>query len=583
MSRSATVSFLLQLLKESFSLLSKKQKIRFFIGCFILVLGCLLSAVVQVIFRHLVDDVIISENNIIFTSFAFLIALYSICWTINQISNIASWLINEPVLAEVSQYIILKMYAHTVQVPYDFFLTKDARSLNIYFETVFQACSSILSNLIIHIIPSLLEMTIIFIFFIHIYPIWYGLFLLLLLLVFFYFTYVSIKESKHLDAAYYGYLEKFQSLLLESINQIMMIKTYCTYEFETERIKKILNSFFIVAKKRIWQLDQAQGAQIVACGITLLLLSFLSGLAVMHNKISTGDFVMINNYFIQFTIPITFLGYIFADVYRHFILLKKSIFIFKLPTESQEKRIIDIVDFIPHIIFDAVDFTINKKKILKSVSFEIKPGEKVAIVGISGSGKSTCLKLIMQLYEPDSGIIFMSGVMSSSISRKTISDNIGIVLQESYLFQGSIADNIRYGKKNISDQKIIDVLKKVKLYEKVKSLSHFIDTDTATLDFSGGEKQRIAIARALLREPKLFLFDEITASLDTKTEHEIQEYLHEILENKTAIFITHRLSFAKEATKIIVMKKGSIASIGTHFDLIKRCPEYQLLNEECTF
>lgn len=580
MSRSATLAFLSVLLKESFLALSKKHKIRFLCGFLILFFGCVLSAVVQILFRYLVDSVIIGDNNVFSLSIVFLISAYSVSWTINQIANIIAWLIAEPVLAEISQSIILKMFAHMLQVPYDFFLTKDARSVNTYFETVFLASSNILSNLIIYIIPSLLEMMIIFLFFIKIYPFWYGLFLLFLLFIFFYLTYHSIKDSKKLDLLYYAHLEKFHGLLIESISQIMLIKVYCANKFELDKIKTVLNSFFHVAKKRIWHLDRAQAFQIIASGTVLLLLSMLSGYAVFAREITPGDFVMINNYFIQFSIPITFLGYIFADVYRQFILLKKSIFIFKLPIEHVNKTSSVIINFVPRLIFESVSFSIEGKNILENISFSIEPGEKVAIIGLSGSGKSTCLKLIMQLYHDYKGTIKISDTDMKDLSSIDISRHVGIVLQQSFLFQGTIADNIRYGNKQILDEDVTAVLKKVKLYDRIKSLPEGIFSDILGIDFSGGEKQRIAIARALVRNPEIFLFDEITSSLDKQTEKEIQEYLFSILEGKTAVFVTHRLLFASTADKIIVMKKGKIISVGTHEELLKKCFEYQTLCEE---
>ncbi len=290
---------------------------------------------------------------------------------------------------------------------------------------------------------------------------------------------------------------------------------------------------------------------------------------------------MINNYFIQFTIPITFLGFIFAEIYREFILLKKSIFIFGLPIDQEEEsKKTELINFIPSVSFENVSLSFENKKILDSISFTINPYEKVAIIGTSGSGKSTCLNLITELYSGYQGNIFISGENIKNISRKNISAHIGIVLQQSFLFQGSIAENIRYGEKDISEEKIIEVLKKVKLYNKIKTLQEGINESIEGIDFSGGEKQRIAIARALVRNPDIFLFDEITASLDTTTEKEIQAYIYDLIAEKTAIFVTHRLSFATLADKIILMKKGKIIGIGSHKELIENVNEYKIFYKE---
>jgi ATP-binding cassette subfamily B protein len=579
MSRAHTVKFLMQLSIESYKTLSKKYKIRLFLGCMIVIIGCSLSAGVQLIFKEIVDS-FIGEGQAVWLPIYFFIAAYSTSWTINQVSNIVGWLITEPVIAEISKYVIYKMFHHLLHLPYQFFLTKDAHSIHTYFETVFRSSSSILSNLFIYIIPSLLEMIIIFIFFIKLYSLFFGFFLIILLFIFFWLTYRSIEASKSFDASYYGQLEKFHALLIESIDQIILIKTYHAFIFQKEKMRKIMNCFFIVAKHRMWHLDKAQALQVIASGITLFLITLLSGYHTFKGKMSTGDFIMINNYFIQFTIPITFLGFIFADIYREFILLKKSIFIFSLPIEiNKEKKTKPLINFSPSIRFENVSVSFHDKNILESVSFTIQPYEKVAIVGASGSGKSTCLKLITELYTNYQGDIFISDTNIKELSREDIATHIGIVLQQSFLFQGSIAENICYGEKNISEEKIIEVLKKVRLYDKIKLLENGIHELIEGIDFSGGEKQRIAIARALVRNPEIFLFDEITASLDGTTEKEIQKYIYDLISDKTAIFVTHRLSFAMEADKIIVIKKGKIVGIGSHDELIKNVDEYKKLYE----
>lgn len=580
MSRATTLRFLAKLSLESYKALSKKYKLRLFLGFIVLILGCSLSAGVQLIFKQIVDSFIGEEQSLLFPIF-FFVGAYSTSWTINQVSNIVGWLLAEPVIAEISKYMIYKMFNHLLLLPYQFFLTKEALSIHTYFETVFRSSSAILSNLFIYIIPSLLEMIIIFIFFIKLYSFFLGLFLLILIFIFFFLTYKSIQESKVFDTAYYGQLEKFHSLLIESIDQIILIKTYHAFSFQKEKIKKIMHSFFSIAKNRMWHLDKAQALQIVFCGIALFLITILSAYYTFKGKITTGDFIMINNYFIQFTIPITFLGFIFAEIYREFILLKKSIFIFGLAIDKEEEsKKNELINFTPSISFENVSLSFENKKILDSISFTINPYEKVAIIGTSGSGKSTCLKLITELYTRYQGNIFISGENIKNISRKNISDHIGIVLQQSFLFQGSIAENIRYGEKNISEEKIIEVLKKVKLYDKIKTLQEGINESIEGIDFSGGEKQRIAIARALVRNPDIFLFDEITASLDATTEKEIQTYIYDLIAEKTAVFVTHNLSFATLADKIILMKKGKIIGIGSHKELIENVYEYKIFHKE---
>lgn len=568
---------------NAFLELKQKEKYKFFIGFAVLFVGCMLSALVQVIFRKIVNTITINDADIWYVGMIFLFIIYSLLWTINQISNIIAWLVVQPVLANLSQNILLKMFLHTLHIEYCFFLTKDSKAINSYFETIFNTIYQILSHLIIHIVPSLIEMTIVFIFFFYVYGYFYSFILFFLLLVFFYFTYNSIVNSKQLDTLYYDYLDKFYRHILQSISQIEVIKTYGGYDFEYEKMKLILNDFFSVSIKRTYQLDKAQAYQIITCGITLLIISILTFFAMVNKKISVGDFVILNNYFIQFTIPITVLGYIFAELYKNFILLKKSFSILNKKKDIESLVFLFNKKFIPSIVFQDIVLQFDdERKVLDRVSFQLNPKEKIAIIGSSGSGKSSCLKLIMKLYSLQKGNIFISGQNIQSISNQELYKYITIVPQQSYIFAGSIRDNICYNQKNITDDEIMLILKKIKLYDKINSLEHKLDTLLENIDFSGGEKQRISIARALVRDPQIFLFDEITASLDTKIEAEIKEYLDEILIDKTAIYVTHRLLFARDADKIILLKDGKIKAIGKHDDLIVNSIEYQkLYNEQC--
>jgi ABC-type multidrug transport system fused ATPase/permease subunit len=565
-----------------FSSLTKLEKYRFYFGFLVLFGGCLLSALVQILFKNVINILTAEVNSIWYIGCLALLVTYSVFWTINQISNIITWLILQPLLAKISEHILLKLFLHMLHIDYYFFLTKEAKYINSYFETIYNTMSQILSHLIIHIIPSLIEMFIVFILFFYIYGYFYSGILILLLLLFFYFTYNSIMNSRKLDVQYYTHIDKFHMHIYQSVAQIEVIKTYGAYDFEYNKMKLLLTDFFGIAIKRTLQLDRAQAFQIIACGFILLLLSVFSFFSLFYNKISLGDFVMLNNYFIQFTIPITFLGYIFAELYKNFILLKKSFLVLDKKEDQESNLILFRHKFISRIVFENVSLSFDDKKVLNNVSFEIKEKQKVAIVGGSGSGKSSCLKLLMKLYKANTGNIFISDQNIANVASQELYHYMTIVSQNNYIFGGTVRENICYNTTGVSDDTIIDLLKKLRLYEKIQSLEKGLDTRLENIDFSGGEKQRIGIARALVRDPAIFLFDEITAALDTQTETDIKNYLDELLINKTAIFVTHRLLFAKKADMIIVLKQGKIKAQGAHDELMEKSIDYQkLYQDEC--
>lgn len=568
------------LFSESISSLIPNNKKRLYISILILFVGSFLSAIVQIIFKNVLNQLATDEISL---SMIFILLLfgYSAVWVMNQISNIITWLCIGPVLVNISNKIMLYLFQHALHIEYSTFINNDTKNISNYFETIFNTISNIFSHLIIHVFPALIEMLVTFILFFYLYGFIYSFLLVVLLILFFYFTYVSIMNSKELDNRYYIELDQFHVHLMQSIMHIEIIKTYYSYDFEYQKMELTLKKFFNIAQKRNIQLDKAQAYQIITCGIVLFILATMSYLALISKKILLGDFVLINNYFLQFTIPITFLGYIFSELYKNIILLHKSFQILNFPLEKKGQATkFFAYAFSPSIVFHEVSFFVNDKVVIQNVSFTVQPKEKIAIVGTSGSGKSTLLKLLMNLYHPTSGHILLSNINISEISSEELYDYMTMVSQNSYTFFGTIADNIRYNKKNISDRQIIEALKKLKLYDIVKKYEKGIDTLIEDINLSGGEKQRISLARGLLRDTEIFLFDEVTASLDTKIEHDVKDYLDEFLLDKTVIFVTHRLLFAQNATKIIVMKNGMVHAIGTHEELFNNCPEYTKLYSE---
>ena len=225
-----------------------------------------------------------------------------------------------------------------------------------------------------------------------------------------------------------------------------------------------------------------------------------------------------------------------------------------------------------NVTFEHVEFSYDgERKILKDVNFELKSGNSIAIVGPSGSGKSTIINLIPRLYDVCGGSVSFDGVDVRKLDLAYLRDKIGIVSQETYLFNGTIRDNLLYAKPDATEEEIIEACKKANIYEFVEKQEKGLDTMVGNrgLKLSGGEKQRISIARVLLKDPTLFIFDEATASLDSISESKIQEAIDPIIHSRTSILIAHRLSTILAADEILVIKDGVIAERGVHADLVK--------------
>ncbi len=235
-----------------------------------------------------------------------------------------------------------------------------------------------------------------------------------------------------------------------------------------------------------------------------------------------------------------------------------------------------------NIIFDHVSFYYDKERmILKDISFELKPGKSIAIVGPSGSGKSTIINLIPRLYDVIGGSVTFDGVNVKDMDLQQLRDQVGIVSQETYLFNGTVRDNLLYAKDDATEEEMIEACRKANIYDFISDQEKGLDTVVGNrgLKLSGGEKQRISIARILLKNPTVFIFDEATSALDSISESKIQEAIDPIIKSKTSILIAHRLSTILAADEILVIKDGTIAERGTHKDLVKAGGVYQELYE----
>ena len=241
--------------------------------------------------------------------------------------------------------------------------------------------------------------------------------------------------------------------------------------------------------------------------------------------------------------------------------------------EYEEETDVEVKEMVfdGNVEFKDIRFGYGKKEVLHGVSLEAKKGETVAIVGPTGSGKTTIVNLLMRFYDPNSGSIVIDGIDSININRRTLRDNIGMVLQDTWLFTGSIRENIRFSKPDATDEEIENACKYANADEFISTLPKGYDTviDEEADNISQGEKQLLTIARAILKDPKVLILDEATSSIDTKTEKNIQDAMDYLMEGRTSFIIAHRLSTIKNADKILVLKDGNIIECGNHNELMK--------------
>ncbi len=364
----------------------------------------------------------------------------------------------------------------------------------------------------------------------------------------------------------------------DSLINYETVKYFNNETLEQKRYDDLLNQWEGVAVKSqatMSMLNFGQGA-IIAVGVTIIM--FFAANGVVEGSMSIGDLVMVNAFMLQLFIPLGALGIIYrqikytlADMDLVFKLLKKQ------PEIQDQANAKELIVTQGEVTFEQVDFSYDKKRpILRGVDFTIPAGKTVAVVGFSGGGKSTLVRLLFRFYDVLKGHILIDGQNIKNVTQDSLRKAIGIVPQDTVLFNETILYNIQYGNLKASLDEVKQAAKMAHIYDFIESLPEGWQTVVGErgLKLSGGEKQRVAIARTILKRPPILLFDEATSSLDTATEQAIQKTLREISSGTTTLIIAHRLSTVVDADMIMVMEAGEIVERGPHKELLEKQGKY---------
>lgn len=316
-----------------------------------------------------------------------------------------------------------------------------------------------------------------------------------------------------------------------------------------------------------------------------MLLYLAGGILMMkyNSDLTIGDITVLVALLGRMYMPVNSLLNIQVEWIRSMALFKRIFDYFDIPVEIENAKDAITPDKVTgDVVFEHVEFSYEEsKKILKDISFTLNAGKSIAIVGPSGSGKSTIVNLIPRLYDVDSGSVTFDGIDVRKLDLKFLRDQVGVVSQETYLFNGTIRENLLYAKPDATEEAMVEALKKANIWDFIEKQEKGIDTEVGNrgLKLSGGEKQRISIARIILKDPTIFIFDEATSALDSNSEKKIQDAIDPIIKSKTSILIAHRLSTILAADEILVVKDGTIAERGTHKELLNKEGVYRELYE----
>ena len=332
------------------------------------------------------------------------------------------------------------------------------------------------------------------------------------------------------------------------------------------------------ALKTAYSLGFLNFGQSVLITLGLVIVMIMAAIGVQNGVLTVGDFVMVNAYMIQITMPLNFLGTIYREIRQALVDMGEMFNLLDQKREVVDKPNAQSIKVEKgHIKFSNVYFSYdNKRQILEDLNIEIQGGKKVAIVGSSGSGKSTIGRLLFRFYDVSGGSVSIDGQDIKDVTQSSLHNVIGVVPQDTVLFNDSVFYNIAYGKDNATIEEVEKAARSAQIHDFIISLPDGYDTTVGErgLKLSGGEKQRVGIARTLLKDPPILLMDEATSALDSETEREIQDALESAGKGRTVISIAHRLSTVSNAEKIIVVEGGSILEAGTHANLIKNRNRY---------
>uniref|UniRef100_A0AAR2L0Z7 Iron-sulfur clusters transporter ABCB7, mitochondrial n=1 Tax=Pygocentrus nattereri TaxID=42514 RepID=A0AAR2L0Z7_PYGNA len=361
---------------------------------------------------------------------------------------------------------------------------------------------------------------------------------------------------------------------IDSLLNYETVKYFNNEKYEAERYDGFLKVYESSSLKTTSTLAMLNFGQSVIFSVGLTAIMVLASKGIMAGTMTVGDLVMVNGLLFQLSLPLNFLGTVYRETRQALIDMDTLFTLLSVDTKIKEKELAPPLLVTPQeatIRFEDVYFEyLEGQKVLNGVSFEVPAGKKVAIVGGSGSGKSTIVRLLFRFYEPQQGNIYIANQNIRDVSLESLRKALGVVPQDAVLFHNTIYYNLQYGNINATPEDVYRVAKLAGIHDAILKMPHGYETQVGErgLKLSGGEKQRVAIARAILKNPPILLYDEATSSLDSITEENILCSMKEMVKDRTSVFIAHRLSTVVDADEIIVLNEGKVAERGDHHTLL---------------
>lgn len=537
-----------------------------------------INVYVPLLYKHAVDALTLKPGMTMVVVPVFVLLAYggarTLAGTFGELRDIAFARVGQRAIRAVG----LQVFRHLHGLALRFHLDRQTGGVSRAIERGTKGIEFLLNFMLFNILPTLIEIGLVTLVLWHLYAPSFALVTFATIAVYIAYTLLITEWRTQFRRTMNETDSEASTKAIDSLLNFETVKYFGNEEHEASRYDRALSRYeqaAVKSKVTLSLLNIGQGA-IIAVGLTAVMI--MAGQGVADGSMTVGDFVLVNSYLIQLYLPLNFLGFIYREIKQSLTDMEAM---FRLLAVNAE--VTDAPGAQPLAVaggairFEGVGFAYNPDRtILHGVDFAVPAGHRVAIVGPSGAGKSTISRLLFRFYDATSGRITIDGQDIRGVTQKSLRDAIGIVPQDTVLFNDTIRYNIAYGRPGATQDEIEAAARLARIHDFVCSLPEGYDTRVGErgLKLSGGEKQRVAIARTILKGPAILLFDEATSALDTHTEKEIQASLREVSKNRTTLVIAHRLSTVVDCDEIIVLEQGRIAERGRHGDLLAQGGRY---------
>ncbi len=551
-------------------LFEHRARIGFALACLVASKGASVSA--PFVLKHIIDDLSIDGvSDLLLVPLALIVAYGFARFSMILLGEIRDTIFGR-VTERATRQIGLKVFKHLHNLDLEFHLERRTGGLSRDIERGINGISFLMRFFVFNIVPTLLEILFVAGLLFYNYGPSFAAIILLAVAAYISFSLATtdwrtqfVRQTARADS-------EANNICIESLLNYETVKYFTNEEYEAGRYDHSLGKWESAKRKDRLSLLGLNSGQALIISVAMVLLMWLAAERVQDRTMTIGDFVLINAFMVQLFMPLNFLGWVYREIKGWSANIENMFALMKVKPKLDNLTDSPDVEITRGIVrFDEVSFGYNDNRpILRKISFSMMPGQQTAIVGASGVGKSTLIKLLFRFYDPDSGKVLIDNQDIKEINIGSLRRIVGIVPQDAVLFNDTILENIRYGCPKASDEEIFEAIERAHLTDFIATLPGGLETIVGErgLKLSGGEKQRVTIARTILKNPTIIIFDEATSSLDSKSESMISAALRDISKNRTCIVIAHRLSTIVNADQILVLKNGSVLETGTHSKLL---------------